>query len=158
MSREVCEHGKSTEAYCPECYKKYGLKVSYAILESQNKELKAEIERLKKDIHDLTWNLAGCDTYALGYGDLHEPPSKDLTRPALISVMNMAIRQKSLFEALKKYGRHQGCSNYPRQPIGTPQFECVCGLDQALLNVKGCSNATHHIHCDCQSLSEKADS
>ena len=76
--------------------RKRDLKGEVSSLRDKIERLEKECAELRAEVEKLVWNLAGCDTYALGYGDLHEAPSKEWTRPALVSVMNMAIAKKAL--------------------------------------------------------------
>lgn len=57
---------------------------------------KAGYDNAKKEIENLTWNLAGCDCYANGWADPVEGHAKELERPALISVRKMALQKKEL--------------------------------------------------------------
>lgn len=58
-------------------------------------ELRAEVERLKKEQEILAWNLAGCDCYARGY-DIHNGHNKEMARPALDAVLSLALRADAL--------------------------------------------------------------
>jgi hypothetical protein len=59
------------------------------------RSLLAELDALKADLEAAVWNLAGCDTYAMGYGldDAHSP---EIARPALESVKRLALRERAL--------------------------------------------------------------
>jgi len=47
--------------------------------------LLAEVDHLQAEVEELVWNLAGCETFALGY-QLDMEPHKDMARPALLTV------------------------------------------------------------------------
>lgn len=53
------------------------------------------IEELKKEQEILVWNLAGCSTYALGYG-LDTPHDEEWERPALRDVKKLALETRAL--------------------------------------------------------------
>lgn len=93
-------------------------------------------ERMSKDIENLIWNLAGCSTFALGYG-LDEPYAKDMARPALEDVRKLALREKQMREALEKIvvqeqtaGKYIGTAEHLRniahQALGSEGEENEC--------------------------------
>lgn len=71
-------------------------------LESENKRLQAEIEKLKAENEVMLWNMAGCSTFALGYG-IDEPFDESRARACMFDVLRLAKREKRLREALKSY-------------------------------------------------------
>lgn len=110
--------------------------------------LLGEVERLQADNENLAWNLAGCDTYALGYG-LEGEHAKELARPALNSVRKMAEESQRYRTALEKYGRHDGYCQYPAHDEHEDGCRhncllrsegvksCTCGFSDALLPREG---------------------
>jgi hypothetical protein len=48
-----------------------------------------------EEVERLVWNLAGCDTYAMGYG-LEKDHDKAFALPALESVRRLALKEQSL--------------------------------------------------------------
>jgi hypothetical protein len=70
-------------------------------IESELAAAKAVIEKLKADNENLTWNLAGCSTFALGY-KINDPFSKEWARPAMFDVLRLAKREKRLRGALEE--------------------------------------------------------
>ncbi len=72
-------------------------------------DLVAERDRLKAENEILIWNLAGCSTYALGYG-INEDHDKTMARPALEDCRKMALQNQRLREALEhiQKKRHSG--------------------------------------------------
>jgi len=84
----VCAH---KEKFCGTCLR---------ALNVQHNELESELSRLKEENERLLWNLAGCSTYALGYG-LDESHSEEMALPALNDVKKLALRSKKL-EAVAK--------------------------------------------------------
>lgn len=63
-------------------------------------KLEAENAKLKAEAESLLWNLAGCDTYAMGYGLDKEHDAK-MARPALASVRRLGLKVQKL-EAVAK--------------------------------------------------------
>lgn len=59
-----------------------------------------EVGRLRKEVHDLIWNLGGISTLALGYC-LDEPFSKDLARPALYDTHTLALKHRALRQGIE---------------------------------------------------------
>jgi len=59
-----------------------------AHLREMEKDHRAEVEKL-------IWNLAGCDTYAMGY-DLDHDHDKTMALPALESVRKLALQERAL--------------------------------------------------------------
>ena len=51
--------------------------------------LRRENENLREEMEILAWNLAGCDSYTMGYG-LDSEPDRGKARPALLQVLQMA--------------------------------------------------------------------
>jgi hypothetical protein len=62
--------------------------------------LESQLTRLKADNEMLLWNLAGCSTFALGYG-LNEPFAEEKARPAMFDVLKLAKREARMREALE---------------------------------------------------------
>lgn len=58
-------------------------------------KLNEQIDFYKKEIENLVWNLAGCNTYADGFG-LDIEHNKEMARPALDAVRKMAIENQKL--------------------------------------------------------------
>lgn len=63
-------------------------------------DLQAELAALRADNENLLWNLAGCNTYAMGYG-LETEHDSTLARPALDAVRKMALELAFLQKGVK---------------------------------------------------------
>jgi len=61
-------------------------------LENERDAYRDEAERLRADAHRYLWNLAGCSTYALGYG-LDDGHDESMAVPALNEVRALALRE-----------------------------------------------------------------
>lgn len=92
------------------------LHAANGLMLKENAAAKAEIENLRADIDNMLWNLAGCSTFALGYG-VDEPFAEESARPALLDVLKLAKREKHLREALvplieeiQRAKDHKGCA------------------------------------------------
>lgn len=73
--------------------------LTYEQLESRCQWLEWENEKLKKEIENLIWNLAGCDVYALGY-DTDKPIAEEFARPALKTVLDLRLKYDALRKAI----------------------------------------------------------
>src|SRR3954468_20033929 len=88
--------------------------------EAQAKLIAAEIRlAVKEATENLTWNLASCSTFALGYG-LDERFNKSKARAAMFDVHNLALKYRpAKAEAYEHAARiaAEGCS-------------CDCGINR----------------------------
>lgn len=70
--------------------------------------LKYQLAEARKEIEVLIWNLAGCSTFALGYG-IHEPFDQTMARPAMHDVLNLAKKMEIAREALESISKNSCC-------------------------------------------------
>ena len=105
----------------------------------QRDEARAEVERYKTEAEQLVWNLAGCDTYAMGYG-LDENHHPGMARPALNSVKKLALRereQRRRLEAAERVVEERRLAAFRRRkawedkcPVGGP-YQMPSGVREA---------------------------
>jgi len=68
---------------------------------------KAALAAKDREIENLVWNLAGCDTLAIGYAKPGEF-SKELARPALHSVSKLRAERDALRSEVERLKAHEG--------------------------------------------------
>lgn len=73
----------------------------------------------QEEIEKLVWNLAGCSTYALGYG-IHEGHNKSIALPALDDVLKLALKEE---KERKRAEKLEGAIKEAVNQLGGPTME-----------------------------------
>lgn len=99
--------------------------------------LEAERDKLRTEVEVLIWNLAGCSTFALGYG-IHEPFDKEKSRPAMTDVLKLALREEKFRKSLEAIRNELGVtqSGYPA-PVANAANIAKEALSKAGMTNKG---------------------
>ncbi len=102
LSREFGASSADTISQIVDLYSKHARSLETFNINAckRGDDLERELAEAKTEIENLVWNLAGCDTLAMGYakpGDF----SKELARPALYSVSKLATDRNRLMELVK---------------------------------------------------------
>lgn len=96
ISREILARGVAAQIclMTPATFDKI-YDTALTAIDQSTAAMRDELERVKGEAENLLWNLAGCDTYAMGYG-LDSDHDKSAARPALESCRKMALQNVEL--------------------------------------------------------------